>query len=125
MTGIEFNGLVGVLIFLVTAILLTFIVLIHSAFYFFAKKSIENQSSWSKYFLLSAIILLIFDGVFYMLIFFPGNKTLTRDEAIAFDNNMLLIWIPAHLIGYFFFAFILRFIQLRKEKLNKFIDKLR
>lgn len=83
---IKFNGLVGVLIFLATVVLLAIIVSINSAIYFFGRTSTHPVSKWPKYLLLSAIILLIFDGVFFASIFLRGNNTFTQDEAIALTN---------------------------------------
>ena len=125
--NIEFHGLLGFLIFLATVVLLIVITLIT----FFSNKFGKDKSTkvteanWAKSFLQSGIIFLLFDGIFFVLIFLQGDKTITKDEGILFDKQMLYIWIPFHLIGYSLVAILLRFIRLRKEKINRFIDKMR
>jgi hypothetical protein len=118
--NLEFYGLFGALIFFATVVLLV-VVTGALSFSSFRKK----ETNRSKYFFLSGIIFLLLDGIFFVLTFLRGDNTITKGEGTAFDQRMLYIWIPFHLIGYFLVAVMLRFVRLRKEKINKFIDKLR
>ena len=123
--GVEFNGIVGAFIFEATGVLLIIAVLISLIFYLTGRNSANNKPKRSKGFLLTAIIFLILDGMFFLFLLSSTDKTLSRDEAIAFDKGMFYVWIPFHLIGYFFVAFMIRYIQLNKMKIDKFLDKLR
>jgi len=123
--GVEFNGIVGAFIILATPVVMVFIALISLIVYLAGRKSGQSELKWSKYFLLSAMIFLLFDGMVLMFLFSQNTSTLNRDEAVAFDKWILLGWIPVHLFGYFLVAAVLRFLRVRREPLNKFIDKLR
>jgi hypothetical protein len=122
---IKFDSVIGVLILLATvAILLLVAVISFIKFVSEAKSSsIENKQGWSKYFLLSAILFLLFDGAFFL--FLQRDKTFDSNEGATFDNRMAFIWIPCHIIGYFFVVYALHFFQLHKIKINKFFDRLR
>jgi len=119
--AISLDGLVGVVIFLATVILLAIIVLITLAVYLLGRNSKQSESRWSKHLLISASILLVVDGIFYAFL----NKTFKGDEGALFSQRMVLIWIPFHVVSYFLLAAMFRFIDSRKGKINKFIDKLR
>ncbi len=125
--NLELHGLLGVLIFLATVILMILICLTAFFYYKFGKDKSKKimEENWAKYFFRSSIIFLLFDGIFFVLIITQGDKTITKGEGILFDERMIYIWIPFHIVGYFFVAILLRFIGLRKEKINKFLDKLR
>ena len=122
--GVEFNGMFGAFILMATPIVMSVVTLISLVVYLTSRKSGQTGLKWSKYFLISAVIFLLFDGV-VLLFVFSNTTTLNRKEAIAFDDWMLLGWVPFHLIGYFLVAVTLRFLRARREPINKFIDKLR
>lgn len=123
---LKFDGLLGVVIFLATVAALVVVFLITLAIYVFGRRNAGKTSEniWSKHFLLSALLLLIFDGIFYLLAFFPG-RTLKSDEGAALDWWMFYVWIPCHFFGYFIIVFALRFFGRNKVKINEFVDKLR
>ena len=123
--GVEFNGIVGAFIIMATPVVMLIIALINLVVYLAGRKSGQSELKWSKYFLLSAIIFLLFDGLVLMFLFSRNTTALNRDEAAAFDKWMLFGWIPLHLFGYFLAAVVLRFLRARREPINKFIDKLR
>lgn len=106
--SLEFNGLLGVLIFLVTVAALGIATLVALAVFIFAARTPqrERKTRWSKYFLLSGVIFLCFNGLFYL--FLP--KTMTSQQGKALDWWMFYVWIPCHLIGYFLSAVALRYI---------------
>lgn len=123
--AIQFNGIIGAFIIIATPIVMAVIALISLIVYLAGKKSGQSELKWSKYFLLSAIIFLLFDGVILMFVFSQNKITLSTDEAIAFDKWMIFGWIPFHLISYFCVAVAFRFLRSRRESINKFVDKLR
>lgn len=118
---IQFNGVIGILTFFATVGVLLFIALVSGAVCLLGGK---NKRQWPKYFLLSSVILLVFDGIFFLLVFLP--KTVwSQDEGRAFDNRMLLIWIPCHIVGFFLTAYVFNFVGPRKERIDAYIEKLR
>ncbi|HVE59596.1 MAG TPA: hypothetical protein VNB22_22490 [Pyrinomonadaceae bacterium] len=123
--AIRFDGIIGGFILLATPVVMTVITLINLVVYLVGRKSGQSELKWSKYFLLSAIIFLLFDGIILVFIYSQNTISFNRDQAMAFDRWMLLGWIPAHLFGYFLVAVLLRFLRVRKEPINKFIDKFR
>ena len=123
--GVEFNGMLGAFILVATPAIMAVVALISLIVYLAGRKSIESELNWSKFFFLSSIIFLVFDAVVLMFIFSQNKIAFSREEAVAFDKWMILGWIPVHLFGYFLVAFILRFRRVKKEPINKFIDKLR
>ncbi len=122
---IKFDGLLGGLIFLATVIVLAIVFLINVLSYFLDRKPDQRPSKLAKYFLFSTMAILAFDGMFFWLIFVQGKKTWEQDEAVAFDKRMFYGWIPSHIAAYFLLPFVIRFIQQRKDKFNKIIDKWR
>lgn len=123
--GFELNGIVGAFILMATLVVMAVIALISLIVYLVGRKSGQSGLKWSKYFLLSAIIFLLFDGMILLFLYSQNKTVLNREQAIAFDKWMLLGWIPAHVLGYFLVAVLLRFFRVRKEPINKVIDKLR
>lgn len=122
---IKLNDIVGVFVLFATmAILLLAAVITFIIFIYEAKNSTaKSEQKWSKHFLFSAILFLLFDGAFFLLVI--SNKTWTSDEGAVFDERMLFIWIPCHIVGYFFTAYILCSVQKNQVKINGHIDKLR
>ena len=122
--NIEWHGLFGVLIFLATVALLLLLTLVN----FIADRVGGHKSEkadWSKYLFRSGLIFLLFDAIFFVLVFLQGDKTITKDEGILFDCRMTYIWIPFHIIGYFLTAVVLRYIRFHKDEINKKLDKWR
>ena len=119
----EYNGLLGVLIFLVTVAALVVAALIALAVFIFGTRGSQRKTGarWSKYFLLSGIIFLLFDGMFYVMEFSGSGRTISSERGKALDWWMFYVWIPAHLIGYFLIAVALRYVFSRKE--NQLINE--
>lgn len=117
MGGFRFDGLLGVAIFLATIIALLISIFFASLVYLLGKKGLvkTGKQPLSKYFIFSAILLLVFDGLFYLFYFGAGNKTISPDEGKILDELMLYVWIPVHIAVYFALAFLMRFIKLRKK----------
>lgn len=107
--GFELNGIVGAFILMATIVVMAVFALISLIVYLAFKKS---GVRWSKHFLRSAIIFLLFDGMILLFLYSRNNTVLNREQAIAFDKWMLLGWIPAHLFGYFLIAFLSRHFSL-------------
>jgi len=60
------------------------------------------------------------------MLIMPGQtKVWTQGQAEAFDSRMLFIWVPVQIVGYILLAGAFYFLSLRKEQINRFIDKLR
>lgn len=114
--GIQLNGLLSVVIFFATVGLLAIVVLICGAVYLLGRYAKHERSKWLKYFFLSAITLLVIDGIFCLWAYLQGNVVLTQDEAIAFDECMFYIWAPCHVVGYFLLVGIFHVVHLRKGK---------
>jgi hypothetical protein len=122
----EFNGFLGVMIFVVTIAALIIIAFVSLIIYnSTAGSNIKPELRWSKYFLISAGLFLLFDCIFYVLIFLQGPKIVKSEDASAFDRRMLYIWVPIHLFGYFLTATGMRAIKIRRERISRFIDKYR
>lgn len=118
---IQFNGVIGILTFFATVGVLAFIALVSLVVRFLSGKS---KPRWPKYLLLSSVILLIFDGIFFLLVSLP--KTVwSQEDGKVFDNRMLLIWIPCHIVGFFLIAGAFHFIGPRKDRIEAYIEKLR
>ncbi len=95
-------GLMGTLIYLATVILLAVMALFNLTFYL--NNPGQNGAKWAKYFLVSSLILLAFDGVCY--IFYSQNRFYWNSQQNGnFDDRMFSIWIPLHLICYFLLPF--------------------
>jgi hypothetical protein len=127
---LNLSGLVGVFILLATLAVVGFITLILFLFVLyehFATNKEERSSGfpWNKYFLLSGILLLIFDGMFLMFLATRNDKTMTNKDGEVFDERMLFIWIPSHIAVYFLFPFFIKIINSKKTEINEFLDKYR
>jgi hypothetical protein len=124
--SIELSGLLGGLIFLASLAIFLLLTLITFLIKLYVKKySRETNPIWINSFLKSSLVFLLFDLAYALLFIGNDNKTMTQDEGRKFDENMLFYWLPFHLIGYFVLPFIFAFIEIRKEKINNFLDKLR
>ena len=125
--NLELHGLLGILVFLATVVVLIVATLMALVFFRVdSKRDDENRKlRWSKFFGQAGMILLAFDLVFYVLVFLKGDNVITKEEGILFDQRMLYIWIPFHFFGYFMIAAALRLIGRRRREINEFIDKLR
>ena len=118
---IQFNGVIGILTFFATVGLLAFIALVSWAVRLLGG---NNKPRWAKYLLSSSVILLIFDGIFFLLVFLP-ETVWSQAEGIVFDNRMLLIWIPCHIVGFILIVGSFYFIGPRRERIDAYIEKLR
>ena len=118
---IQFNGVLGILAFFATVGVLAFIALVSLVVRLLSGK---NKPQWPKHLLLSSVILLVFDGIFFLLVFLP-TTVWSQEDGKAFDNKMLLIWIPCHIVGFFLAAGAFHFIGPRKERIDAYIEKLR
>ena len=107
----EYNGLLGVLVFLATVAALVVAALIALAVFIFGARGAQRKTGarWSKYFLLSGIIFLLFDGMFYVMEFSGTGKTISSERGKALDWWMFYVWIPCHLLGYFLIAIAIRY----------------
>ncbi len=122
---LKLNGLLGVLILFATILVISLTTLAFLISFIINKDTGENKVRQDKYFLLSGIFLLLFDGMFYMFLVTKRDKSMSQNEGIIFDEKMFYVWIPSHIIVYFFVAFILRLIRLKKTRINEFLDKIR
>jgi hypothetical protein len=104
---IQFNGLIGGLIFLATVAVLLLSLLINGGLFFLDRHNKFAGSSWRRSFLFSTIVLLVFDGLFYLSVLRP-QQVWTQDEGKAFDNQKFFIWIPCHVVGYLLLLLIAR-----------------
>ena len=124
--GVEFNGLVGVFIFLCTIVVLLAVTVISLAAYIVVGRGDRKQRPvWPKYLFIPAVTFLLLDVSIYISIISGGVVTLTRDEAVALDSKMLFIWIPVHIVCYLLYAAVLYFIDRRRERIDVFINRLR
>ena len=108
--GVELNGILGAFILMATPVVMAVVALINLIVYLAGRKSGQTGLRWSKYFLLSAVTFLFFDALVLMFIFTRNTTTLSRDEAVAFDEWMFYVWIPCHFFGYFLVGVALRYI---------------
>ena len=122
---IQFNGVIGFLVLFATIIVFSLIVLVNLISRFVGRKNVERVSKRPKNWLFSALLFLVFDLMFLGVLLTSPHKVWEKEEAIAFDERMFYFWVPCHIAGYFLLALILRFVYLRKEKINAFVDKLR
>src|SRR5688572_11644039 len=99
--AIQFNGLFGLMILFGTMISLAVITLIVTAVYF-----LKRPAGIKRHLFYPAIMLLIFDVLVFLSIALGPDKVWTKDEAVAFDEQMLYIWIPAHIGAYGLLAII-------------------
>ena len=118
---IQFNGVIGILTFFATVGVLLFIAVVSLVVRLLSGK---HKRQWPKYLLSSSVILLIFDGIFFLLVFLP-ETVWSQAEGIVFDNRMLLIWIPCHFVGFFLIVGSFYFIRPRRERIDAYIEKLR
>ena len=122
---IKFDGAIGIFILLATMaiMLLVVVVALVNSVSEAKSPSIEIRQGRSKHFLFSAILFLLFDGAFFL--FLMRGTTFEVGEGAKFDERMMFIWIPSHIIGYLSVVFILCLIELHKIRINQFLDKLR
>jgi hypothetical protein len=116
--GFELHGIVGAFILMGTIVVMALIALISLIVHLAFRKSGQSGLKWSKYFLLSALIFLLFDGMILLFLYARNETVLNREQAIAFDKWMLFGWIPAHLFGYFLVAVLIRSFSL-PERANQ------
>ena len=109
---IQVNGLLGILILLVTVGLLSLIGLVCIVFILYRKVGKRSVSVRSISLLFSSVILLLFDGIFYLSL----ENTLTRETGAVLDQRMLTVWIPTHLIAFVLLYFL--FLRLSKRAWN-------
>lgn len=120
--AIQFNGLVGIVILFGTMISLAVIILIVAAVYFLKR---SHGSGIKKYLFYPAIMLLIFDVFVFLSIALGPDKVWTKDEAVAFDERMFYIWLPAHIGAFVFLAVIFYFVSKRRAEIDSFVERLR
>jgi hypothetical protein len=122
---LKLTGFLGVLILFATILVIGLTTFVSLISFILEKNTKENKVRWSKYFLLSGIFFLLFDGMFYMFLATKRDKSMSQNEGVLFDEEMLYIWIPLHITGYFFVAFILRLVHLKKTRISELLDKIR
>lgn len=122
---IQLNGVIGIFILLVTIAFLLLIAAV--AFFSFLSETknpkLQGEIGWSRHFLLSAVIFLLFDGAFFLIL--QRNPTFEAGEGKTFDERMLTIWIPCHVFGFLLFALTFRIVQKNKPAINNYLDKFR
>lgn len=101
--AIAFHGLLGGIILIGTMIALAVMILIVTGVYFIGRSS---GSKIKKHVLYPAIVLLIFDMFVFISLLLSQDKVWKKDEAVAFDQRMFYVWIPAHIAGYVLLAVI-------------------
>ncbi len=125
--NIELQGFLGILILLATVGVLILITPFFFSVYKLGKDNSGKNSeiAWSKHFFLSGIVFLTIDVFFGASILTAGGGTITKEIGDLFDNRMLYIWIPFHILGYFLVASTLRYSRLHKKKINDLLNKIR
>lgn len=103
---VQFNGLLGGLIFSVTVVLLFLSAFVSMSLCLFGKRR-DVGSSWRQSVLFSTIILLLFDGLYYHSVL-RLQEAWTRESGSEFDSQMIFIWIPCHILGFFLLLLIAR-----------------
>jgi hypothetical protein len=120
--AIAFHGLLGLFILFATMIVLAVMILIVTGVYLVGRSS---GSRMKKHLLFPAVMLLIFDAFVYLSMIMAQDTVWRKDEAMLFDERMLYIWIPSHVVGYVLLAVIFYYVGTRKAEINGFVDKLR
>jgi NADH:ubiquinone oxidoreductase subunit 5 (subunit L)/multisubunit Na+/H+ antiporter MnhA subunit len=123
--AIAFNGVIGFLVLFATIIVFALIVIVDLTARFVGRKTAQPESKRPKNWLFSALLFLAFDLMFLGVLLTSPHKVWEKEEAVTFDERMFYFWIPCHIAGYLLLALFLRFVYLRKEKINAFVDKLR
>jgi hypothetical protein len=123
--NLNLSGLIGIFILLTTLALVGLLTLIFLVFYLLGMNKEENMMPWSKYFFLSGIVLLLFDGMFLMFLVTRNDKTMDQVEGKLFDERMLFVWTPVHIAVYFLFPFALSLIKKNENVIKQFLDKYR
>jgi amino acid transporter len=110
---ISFDGVIGVLILLATMVFMALSLLVCAIVVLVRRHSDRKTSTWPKSFLLSSAIILVLDGLFLMSLW-SQPLVLSKDQAEAFDERMILFWLPCHIIGYFGIAYFIHRTQFSK-----------
>ncbi len=128
---IQLNGVMGIFILLATiaSLLLIATVALFSFLSEIKNPKLQGKIGWSRHFLLSAVIFLLFDGAFFLFLqqepHIQRNTTVEISEAKIFDERMFTIWIPCHVFGFLLLAFTFHIIQKNKLAISNYLDKFR
>jgi len=123
--AISFNGVIGVLILYASIFVFAVIVIVNLISRFVGKKTAPVTAGRPKNWLFSAVLFLAFDVAFLIFLMTPPSRPWEKEEAVAFDDRMLMIWIPCHLVGFFLISGVFYLLRSRGPRLDKFIEKLR
>lgn len=94
------DGASGLIIFFVILGLLGVSALISFIVFMVASVSGGKIAKWSKHFFFSSILLVVIDGLFLVAALLP-EQVWTPEEGRNFDERMLFIWAPLHILAFF------------------------
>lgn len=120
--AIQFNGLVGIIMLFASMIVWAVMILIVAAVHFLR---MSRGPGVKKHLLYPSMILLIINAFVFLSIALATDKIWTNDEAVAFDELMLFIWIPSQIVVYVLLAVIVHCVGSRKAEISELVEKLR